>query len=61
MSQEHFCYFCDEPCQTFVTDCVSRKKVPVCEPCFKEKVYPSKKNLERVEFYRSIFPLVEKA
>lgn len=54
------CFFCGVATDQYVIDVVNLKKVPVCEPCFWQKVYPSEDNLQRLEFWRIIFPLTEK-
>jgi len=55
---QHFCHLCGAPTETYVRDAVSPKKVPLCEECFK-RIYPSKKNMQRIEFWRIIFPIIE--
>jgi len=54
------CFLCDALTDRYVTDVVTGKKVPLCETCFLERVYPSKRNIQKIEFWRLIFPIVEK-
>lgn len=60
-SSEHLCFLCEEPTETYVTDAVSKVKVPLCIRCFQGRVYPSKKNLQKLKFWNLIFPIVERA
>lgn len=61
MSEQHSCFLCGEPTETYVTDAVNKVKVPLCIRCFQDRVYPSKVNLQKLKFWNLIFPIVEKA
>jgi len=58
--KEHFCFLCGDPTDRFVRDAVSHVKVSLCEGCFKDRVYPSKANLQKLKFWSLVFPIVEK-
>lgn len=60
MSEQHFCFLCGELTGTYVRDAVNHVKVPVCKNCFQGRVYPSKKNLQKLKFWNLIFPIVER-
>jgi len=57
---EHPCFLCGEPTDRFVRDAVTHVKVPLCERCFKDRVYPSKANLQKLKHWNLLFPVVEK-
>ncbi|MDH5266200.1 MAG: hypothetical protein OEW62_00825 [Candidatus Bathyarchaeota archaeon] len=59
-SSHHFCQICGKPTETYVRDAVNQTKVPLCEGCFR-RIQPTRKNKQRVEFWRLIFPIVEEA
>ena len=60
MSEQHFCFLCGDPTDRFVRDAVTGVKVPICKNCFEDRVYPSKKNLQKLKFWSLVFPLVER-
>lgn len=57
---EHSCFLCGDPTDRFVRDVVTRVKVPICKNCFEDRLYPSKKNRQKLKFWNLIFPIVER-
>lgn len=56
----HLCNICGIETKTYVRCEACKRKVPLCEACFKE-LYPTKKNKAKVEFWRVIHPIIGKA
>jgi len=57
MGVEHLCYWCGRPTETYVRDEPTGRKVPLCEGCFM-KIYPSKKNKQKLYFWSAIYPII---
>jgi hypothetical protein len=62
------CYLCGQETETYVEDCGERgpdgecyfkKKVPLCEGCFRE-LYPSQENIQKLSFWLHVFPSIER-